>query len=121
MSIKRDFSLATDMKTVRQTKMNIKWTDRTQQLTKTICQVWRRRACVAAFSHLLCIGRQCAAPNSSPAYSSVRYKPFKNLTHMKSILTILFLFILTNLVTAQENEAELIRKSFDSYQAFLFN
>ena len=40
---------------------------------------------------------------------------------MKSILTILFLFILTNLVTAQENEAELIKKSFDSYQAFLFN
>ena len=42
-------------------------------LTKTICQVWRRRACVTAFSHQLCIGRQCAAPNSSPAYSSVRY------------------------------------------------
>jgi len=40
---------------------------------------------------------------------------------MKSILTILFLFILTNLVVAQENEAELIRKNFDSYKAFLYN
>jgi hypothetical protein len=40
---------------------------------------------------------------------------------MKSIATILFLFILTNLVVAQENEAELIRKNFDSYKAFLYN
>lgn len=40
---------------------------------------------------------------------------------MKSILTILFFFILTNLVVAQDNEAELIRKNFDSYKAFLYN
>ena len=40
---------------------------------------------------------------------------------MKSILTILFFFILTNLVVAQDNEVELIRKNFESYKAFLYN
>lgn len=40
---------------------------------------------------------------------------------MKSNLTILFLFILTNLVVAQENEVGLIRKNFDSYKTFLYN
>jgi hypothetical protein len=40
---------------------------------------------------------------------------------MKSILIIMFFFILTNLVVAQENDVELIRKNFDSYKAFLYN
>jgi hypothetical protein len=40
---------------------------------------------------------------------------------MKCNLTILFLFILTNLVVAQENEVGLIRKNFDSYKTLLYN
>jgi hypothetical protein len=40
---------------------------------------------------------------------------------MKSNLTILFFFILTNLLVAQENEVGLIRKNFDSYKTFLCN
>ena len=51
-----------------------KYNERNEWLAanKNYMQVWRRRACVAAFSHQLCIGRQWVAPKSSPAYSSVR-------------------------------------------------
>jgi len=40
---------------------------------------------------------------------------------MKSNLTILVLFILTNFVVAQDNDLGLIRKNFDSYKTFLYN
>ena len=50
------FSLGTDMKTVRQTKINIKWTDKTLLLTKTIYQ----------------LGFPCGQQSPQPAKAAVR-------------------------------------------------